>query len=339
MIPKISNTRILKLIKKYKLDIEKIDLYLKIFEYYKNWLKTNYNQQTELENVFRIISDMELYQNNNTLFDRIKIYCKYSPCARTYEKTIARYGEIEGNKRWNNYKNRQSETNTFEYKHKKYGWTKEQFDEYNASRAVTKENLIRRHGEALGLKKWEAYCKRQAYAGITLEYFIEKYGENEGRQKYIVMLEKKASSILKFAHGISNFESTVLTEIFNYLNIPFKRHNTINRQYKLTNNKDYVVYFDAHIPNTNLFIEINGDYWHCNPKIYTNPNEIIREQPVSYYWNRDKKKIEFANLNGFYVFTIWESDWKHHKSEILKAIKEWSNKKECRNLTSNNLDL
>lgn len=30
MISKISNTRILKLIKKYKLDIEKIDLYLKI---------------------------------------------------------------------------------------------------------------------------------------------------------------------------------------------------------------------------------------------------------------------------------------------------------------------
>ena len=99
--------------------MKKIDLYLKIFEYYKNWLKTNYNQQTELENVFRIIFDMELYQNNNTLFNRIKIYCKYSPCARTYEKTIARYGEIEGNKRWNNYKNRQSETNTFEYKHKK----------------------------------------------------------------------------------------------------------------------------------------------------------------------------------------------------------------------------
>ena len=29
-------------------------------------------------------------------------------------------------------------------------------------------------------------------------------------------------------------------------------------------------FFDARIQNTNVLIEVNGDYWHCNPKVYVN---------------------------------------------------------------------
>lgn len=52
----------------------------------------------------------------------------------TKENMIRRYGREEGLMRWESYINKQAETNTFEYKQRVYGWTREQFDEYNKSR-------------------------------------------------------------------------------------------------------------------------------------------------------------------------------------------------------------
>ena len=111
--------------------------------------------------------------------------------SRTLESTIAKYGEEEGRRRWDEYRKKQAETNSYEYKKSKYGWTKERFDEYNKSRACTKENMIKRWGKVEGSKKWQEYCMRQAYAGTAKEYFIEKYGEVEGIKRYEEVCEQK----------------------------------------------------------------------------------------------------------------------------------------------------
>jgi hypothetical protein len=33
--------------------------------------------------------------------------------------------------------------------------------------------------------------------------------------------------------------------------------------------------FDVYLPQYNLLIEYNGDYWHCNPKKYNAPTILI----------------------------------------------------------------
>lgn len=69
---------------------------------------------------------------------------------------------------------KQAYSNSLEYKQIKHGWTKEQFDTYNKSRATTKKSLIEKYGEQEGTQKWKEYCNKQSYAGCKLEYFIEK---------------------------------------------------------------------------------------------------------------------------------------------------------------------
>ena len=101
----------------------------------------------------------------------------------TENAMIRKWGEKEGKKRWKSYCDKQAETNTFEYKQEKYGWSKEQFEEFNKSRAVTLELCIERHGEEAGRKMWDEYCERQRYT-TSLEYMIEEYGEEEGTKKY-----------------------------------------------------------------------------------------------------------------------------------------------------------
>ena len=107
--------------------------------------------------------------------------------AMTLDNQIKKHGEEEGRKRWDAYCKRQALTNTFEYKNQKYGMTREEFDEYNKSRAVTKENLIKRHGKKEGIKIWEDYRRKQRYS-VTLNYFIETNGEEEGQKNIITLM-------------------------------------------------------------------------------------------------------------------------------------------------------
>ena len=72
-------------------------------------------------------------------------------------------------------------------------------------------------------------------------------------------------------------------------------------------------------------IEFNGDYWHANPKHY-NEKEMIRggNHPVEakYIWEKDRKKIEHAKNNGYYIYVIWESDF---DSDPVRCIKNAAN--------------
>lgn len=82
----------------------------------------------------------------------------------------------------------------------------------------------------------------------------------------------------------------------------------ITRQ-KWIRNSTYARSFDAHIVGTNILLEINGDYWHGNPKIY-NSGDIISYPGgnivVDVLWERDKNKRELAESFGYRVITIWE---------------------------------
>ena len=116
----------------------------------------------------------------------------------TKEHWILMFGEKDGLKKWNHYCKLQSKSNTFEYKKQKYGWTKEDFDEYNKTRAVTLENQIAKYGEEEGTKRFNDYCDKQSYAGNKLEYFIEKYGEKEGLIKFKEVNSKKSLTVDTF---------------------------------------------------------------------------------------------------------------------------------------------
>ena len=127
----------------------------------------------------------------------------------TKEHWILMFGEEEGLKKWNHYCELQSKTNTFEYKKEKYGWTKEDFDAYNKTRAITLENQIAKYGEEEGTKRFKEYCDKQSYAGCKLEYFIEKYGEVEGKKKYEEVNAKKSLTVDTFINKYGEEEGVI----------------------------------------------------------------------------------------------------------------------------------
>jgi G:T-mismatch repair DNA endonuclease (very short patch repair protein) len=75
--------------------------------------------------------------------------------------------------------------------------------------------------------------------------------------------------------------------------------------------------FDFFIKSKNLVIECQGDYWHSNPRKYSdlNINEIQKNNK-----NRDERKKEYIQNNNINGLFIWEYDIRYNFSEVKTTI-------------------
>ena len=168
----------------------------------------------------------------------------------------------------------------------------------------------------------EDYSKAQTR---DLTWFIEKFGEIEGKHRYIQKTEKWMNSLdvktddekkrinrLKIGRcgAISNAEKEILQHLLSVGIIA-------DSQFQLKKlGKGYYLY---DITVGNKIIEYNGDFWHCNPLFWDkdefNPRLHIT---ASNKWKLDKLKNEFAKENGYEVMIVWEQDYKHDKQGIIE---------------------
>lgn len=80
--------------------------------------------------------------------------------------------------------------------------------------------------------------------------------------------------------------------------------------------------FDFYLPKHDLVIEVDGDFFHCNPKKY--PKGPIYESQINTIKNDKIKNNICEKSNGLMLLRFWESDINERpdwvKSEILKHI-------------------
>lgn len=85
--------------------------------------------------------------------------------------------------------------------------------------------------------------------------------------------------------------------------------------------------FDIYIPDLNLLIEYNGDYWHCNPKKYNSTYyNKKKSKTAKEIWEYYKNKLDLVKKYNYNCIVIWESDYKKDKTIINKLIKQHANK-------------
>lgn len=242
--------------------------------------------------------------------------------AITQENLIRKYGEREGIKRWNEYIEKQAFSNSFEYKHRKHGWSKERFEKYNKSRGVTLKNQIAKYGEDEGLKRYNEYCDKQRYT-TTLEYFISKYGEIDGTEKYNNYIKIRNGNLcyLENVGSISNIQQ----KCFSYLT---ENLNTYNETYFSPKTEEYEIhingyhyFLDYYDKTQNIVIEFNGDYWHGNPKFYSS-YDMLKSCTAGEKWNYDEQRKQniCSYLNNPKFIVIWEYDYKTNKDQVINNI-------------------
>ena len=75
--------------------------------------------------------------------------------------------------------------------------------------------------------------------------------------------------------------------------------------------------YDFYLPESKILIEIDGDYYHTNPNVYTVPiNEMQKKNIIN-----DKIKNEWAISNGIVLLRFWEFDIYFNRSKIMKILK------------------
>jgi hypothetical protein len=265
--------------------------------------------------------------------------------AVTEENLIKKYGEEEGIQRFKEYKEKQAYTNSLEYKAEKNGWTKSQFDEYNQSRACTLENLIERHGEEVGVAKWDDYIERQRYT-TTIEYFKEKYGA-EGEEKWNEFCrERGKSSSIEFIqkkYNVTKEEAETLlagryrNRYTSQMEMDFVddiqkcvgdiKYTAQTNQFCIWSYElDAPVFYDVVDSDKMKVIEFNGDYWHQNPKKYSADSKISQSgKTAKDVWERDRIKLNEAKKRGFDVMVVWESDYQNNPTQVLDNVVKWWN--------------
>ncbi len=133
------------------------------------------------------------------------------------------------------------------------------------------------------------------YKGKTWE---ERYGLKEAairRKNMASRMAKTNSRLLK--NRTSKFEKQFLNEL------KTKGYESNQQISKYT--VDYVNKSTKHI------IEINGDYWHCNPKLYKADYYNSSIGMTSYEkWKYDAERKTYLENLGYTVTVIWESDYK-----------------------------
>ena len=246
----------------------------------------------------------------------------------TKEKMIKKYGIIEGTERWNSYCKKQSDSNKFEYKHEKHGMTYEEYDEYNKSRAVTLDNMIKRYGVQDGLFHWNQYVERQRYT-CTLEYFIEKYGDTIGTEKYNDFVEKRNTSNRLFG------PSAISLEMFDKLIKNYKNNIVYydENEYSVHTNKLCLYHVDYYDKTLNIIIEFYGDFFHLNPKIYDADFIQFKHHEKAILaknrWQHDKERIDdIQQTLNCKVIIVWESTYKNDKKGTINSLIQMINNKE-----------
>lgn len=167
---------------------------------------------------------------------------------------------------------------------------------------------------AFSSERWEKMSKEEkqnqvvtANKGLQEKLKDPKYRENHFEK---IWKNSKIGYISKGQHEIfdqlikSNLEGFELDGQFSSMKI-----DIIHREKKIA-------------------IEYNGDFWHCNPRIWSPEryNKAIK-MTAKEKWQKDRNRKYFLERNGYKVIIIWESGWKDNKEKYLNRIQEEYNKR------------
>jgi very-short-patch-repair endonuclease len=268
--------------------------------------------------------------------------------ALTKERMIRFWGPSVGIEKWDSYCEKQRVTNTLEYKKAVHGYSDEQFKKYNDSRAVTLKNLTSKYGEDEGTKRFKEYCELQKYVGSSEEYFVEKFGEVDGKARWVKVNKSKGHSFESYLErcGCAALAEEKLKDYYNRTSANYVSKTSkvfceslhkfiydlcLDCRYFSKDGKEFGIMdadekryymYDFVIVDIGLIIEYNGDYYHANPEIYEHDHSMVNGAKAADIWNNDLRKKGVAEKRGFSVLYVWESEWLSNKNEILVRLRD-----------------
>jgi very-short-patch-repair endonuclease len=79
----------------------------------------------------------------------------------------------------------------------------------------------------------------------------------------------------------------------------------------------YIADFVVNVGKIGIIIEVLGDYWHINPKIYFESKFASRRDKA---WKKERRRIHYLREKGYEIYGLWESDIVQNPGVAIQEI-------------------
>ena len=159
---------------------------------------------------------------------------------------------------------------------------------------------------------------------FSLDKCIKKHGDIAGIKIWEERQKKWKDNVFNENTNISTGTSRMACEFINDLLLNMDFTGTFlygaNEKYIMCGIKKKSFKYDFTYIEKRKIIEINGDFWHFNPRFYSDESLInkVNGKTLLEIRNYDLYKIKIAENSGYDVLVIWEDDLKKNKLETIK---------------------
>lgn len=80
--------------------------------------------------------------------------------------------------------------------------------------------------------------------------------------------------------------------------------------------KEIKAFYDFYLPESNTIIEVDGDFWHCNPIKFPLPKYESQKKNLI----RDKEKEQWVKDKGYKLLRFWEDDINNNTKSVKQTI-------------------
>jgi len=171
------------------------------------------------------------------------------------------------------------------------------------------------------VQKWKIDTWIQ-FKSDCFKYHYIQIGKMYSMKKGMVLSICKKMNIEVLGSLDSDKKMTNIEKIiFNWLiknNINFERERCLNPYLK--NNKRKYKYRIDFLVN-NICLEVHGDYWHVNPRLFYNFDLLSNKQKRNLL--NDKEKENWCINNNYRFYIIWELDLINNVEKVLKDFKNF----------------
>lgn len=244
---------------------------------------------------------------------------------QTLANMIVRYGEEEGLRRHNQYRERNKLTSNRRLDY----WINKCSGDIILAKQMLREWqsrdlswFINKYGPVDGQQRYHSRNKKQ---GRTLENYIIRFGEKVGYRKY-----KEACQRWKAGQrGVFNSSGQLEVETFLRecgFRVQGSRTETgiiLSEQEKSSILQNNTIYPDM-IVNGKYVVEYNGCFWHAHPDLFPEDTTIVGRinKPAGVIRSIDKQKHTILSNRGYEVIVVWENDWQCNKQSIKEQLKK-----------------
>lgn len=187
--------------------------------------------------------------------------------------------------------------------------------QYQSNNAKQQKKSIQ-HWLNLGYSFLEAKSLAISFAkkncSWCIEYWIDRGVDIEEAEFLVSNIQKNNAFHRKFA-PVSlleiKFRETISKE-FSGKELRFNEKIIID---------DRIMFPDIIIDN--ICIELYGDYWHANPRVYENREVMFGGYTAKSIREKDEKRIDLIKTKFDDVIIVWESDYLSGNDNYLKKIK------------------